>query len=508
MSVQIVLNVPADWARPTLIGPSTSPEDNALIITAGCRILTDSRSEAAGLNQGAEKKRLQAEAVATVLASASAAAEEKNRLEKAWAAEKAALMKQLESFRTSAELATAKIAIHDKDVAKAREAGEASAMREAARLRDDLNAAKAEIAAKEEKRLAAEKDLLAAEKAKAAAVASAVATKDAAFAVERDKVAAAAAAKDAAAAATLHAAIARSAGSSTKGADNEQAFYETLTKSFGTAADYKLLEHKIESGDAIIGWEGGKVMFECKKYGKTVSEKEVMKAHRDMEMHPECDALVFVSDDSDISGHQKPGHFDIGEVHGKPAIWVGHFARAEDKVVFLQMVARVLRELLRIQKRVVALGGGADVVADYKDKMADMLRCFRESKEDLDELVVAQKAYKRAQKNAWESFEEVITTFKDRFERKVVRVFSSDDKPVLKDAKPVLNDAKPVLEDAKPVLNDAKPMSKPLTDDLGKATNAELLEIYKGWLAAGQIKKIKGFQAMSKELRRQALDAA
>ena len=494
--MKIELIVPSGWVPHPLI--NTSPENNAHILEEGCDVLSRKISGAAGLNQVEEKKRLQAEAAATVLASEARAAEEKACLEKAWATEKTALQKQLEVARASAEIASAKVAEHEKHVAKALNDGEARGAKAEARLEAELKAAKAEIAAKEEKLGAAGRELLAAEKAKAVAVAAAVAARDTAFAAEREK-----------AQQLLRDAVARSAGSSTKGADNEQAFRdELLTKSFGTAPDYKLLPHEINAGDAIIEWEGTKVMFECKNYDKTVPEKEVMKAHRDMELHPDCDALVFVSEDSDISGHQKPGNFDIGQVHGKPAIWIGHFARAEDKVVFLQMVAGILRELLRFKKRCVALGGGADVFADYEDKISDMLRCFRESKLEASGLIVALKACKRAQKNAMQPLEDVIAAFVEGFNRKVDRLFSSDDEPVLEDAKPVLEDAKPVLEDAKPVLKDAKPMSKPLTDDLGKATNAELLEIYKGRLAAGQIKKIKGFQGMNKEQRRQALDAA
>jgi chromosome segregation ATPase len=211
----------------------------------------------------------------------------------------------------------------------------------------------------------------------------------------------------------------RQSNSSLKGQDNEKIFGELLHKVFGISPDYIKHEHRIESGDHIIEWEGLKLMFENKNYEKEVPIDQVEKAIKDFKKHPECDVLIFVSEKSSIAKHQRPGHLDIDIVDGRAAIWIGEFNRNEDKVVYLQMIAQVIRQLANFQKRAKEIGDGDGVVEDYKSKITSIRRYFEMTNEDLKSLVKAQGAYQRAQKLAWEALKEQINTFKGNFDRRL-----------------------------------------------------------------------------------------
>jgi hypothetical protein len=218
----------------------------------------------------------------------------------------------------------------------------------------------------------------------------------------------------------------RQSNSSLKGQDNEKMFGELLHKVFGISADYVKHEHRIESGDHIIEWEGLKLMFENKYYEKQVTTDEVEKAIKDFKKHPECDVLIFVSEKSSIAKHQRPGHLDIDIVDGRAAIWIGEFNRNEDKVVYLQMIAQVIRQLAKFQKRAKEIGDGDGVVEDYKSKIISIRRDFQSTNEDLKSLVKAQGAYQRAQKVAWDALKEQINTFKFKFTSRLESAMKDD----------------------------------------------------------------------------------
>jgi hypothetical protein len=128
-------------------------------------------------------------------------------------------------------------------------------------------------------------------------------------------------------------------------------------------------------------------MFENKKYKDKVPTKEVEKAIKDFEKHQECDVLIFVSETSSIAKHERPGHLDIDTVNGRATIWIGEFNRNENKVVYMQMIAQVIRQLARLQKRAKELGNGDDIVGDYKNKIITIRSYLQNTKEDLDSLV-------------------------------------------------------------------------------------------------------------------------
>lgn len=226
--------------------------------------------------------------------------------------------------------------------------------------------------------------------------------------------------------------ISRQVGSSTKGRDNEDIFAELVHNSFGSAPDYMMEEHRIESGDHIIRWCGHRLMFENKKYGKRVSPAEVDKAHRDFRSHSDCAVLIFVSEDSSISGHERPGHFDIEFVDSRPVIYIGYFAAIQDKVAFLQMLQIIIRELLRLQEQMLKAGTAreGDIIADYKAQISTMRRYFSETYEDLTSLVTESKVYQRKQREAWDMFKGKLTTVVDTFERRLTKALRDGEEDI------------------------------------------------------------------------------
>jgi hypothetical protein len=469
--MHITLSVPAGWSDDTGLLAFNSPEDNRLILENGCRILMKSRDAAAGLNQADEKKRLAEEAERAIASAAAeyqkridalaetavckerANAEEKARLLKTAATEAALLKKQLEVARFEVETASAKAAALVQTAAAARAEGFAAAAKDAdARLALlAASAADAKKAAEEAKKSKAdaEKRLLEAQKDRVAevraereraskelkeaaaaaaeeraraskALAEALAQKDVDAAAERERAAANARAATEAHAASLQTALTRQAGSSTKGADNEQALDAILIKSFGPTSGFKMLPKKLESGDRFFITEGFKIMAEAKNYSKTVPPAEVDKALRDMSTNPDCAALLFVSENSDISGHQKPGNTDICIIEGKPAAFIGNFAQVSDKVAHLQMVGSTLIAFCRLL--VSSSASDADAITAKQHKIDDMLRHFRDSNSDMDGLLKSMKVFQRAHNVAWETFKGEITDKIERFKRRLAEI--------------------------------------------------------------------------------------
>ncbi|XP_032783806.2 centromere-associated protein E-like [Daphnia magna] len=209
----------------------------------------------------------------------------------------------------------------------------------------------------------------------------------------------------------------RQAGSATKGKDNEDAFAALLDKAFGPTKPYKRRD-KIgnKSGDHIVEWEGMKIMIENKNYAKRVPSTEVEKAIKDFELQSDCNVLMFVSEDSTITGHERPGDLDITHtVDGRTAIWMGNFSSNEDKVTYLQMIAQFIRELGVLQTNVKQLEGD-EAIENYKIRVDDLLRYFNDTKDDLDKLLKLQKQCELEQKKTWEKLKIEIISVIARFQ--------------------------------------------------------------------------------------------
>ena len=91
------------------------------------------------------------------------------------------------------------------------------------------------------------------------------------------------------------------------------------------------------------------------------------------------------------------------------------------------MIAQVIRQLARLQKRAKELGNGDDIVGDYKIKINIIRRHLQNTKEDLDSLVKAQNEYQSAQTLAWDALKDRISNFKNNFNRRLESATKDDD---------------------------------------------------------------------------------
>lgn len=223
----------------------------------------------------------------------------------------------------------------------------------------------------------------------------------------------------------------RKAGSSTKGAEFEDDMERLISKAFGVKSDFKVIvspkEHLKETGDEIVEMDGIRTMYEFKNYATIADKHEVAKAHRDMDLHRECHALVFVSKNAEIAGHQKPGHFDIGVLaDGRPSIWVGKFDDVPDKVVYLQMIHLIVIELLKLAKKAAESGEGG-LLESCREKVTAMRRSFQEINEEMSDHGTAMRNYKSRQKKAWDELETSWVGFVGKFKHRLTRALKEND---------------------------------------------------------------------------------
>ena len=443
MSTQITLNVPTGFVAPALLAANNA-DDNALIITNGCRVLAESRDASAGLSQSDIKARLTAEAERTIAEAKAAqqkvidalqadmerqmraAADEKARLLKDAANAAADFEKQVAAARSESEAASTKAAAAAAAIASARSEGKADADKAAEGQMAMLKAAVAEhkkaAADAVQTATAAQQRLLEAEKASASKAAAdlkaALAEKDKAAAAERADAAkhladamAEAAKERERLTAHIQTARERQAGSSTKGADNEHALTQVIQTAFSLLPTYVEHPKKLESGDMLFTFQGIKVMVEGKDYAKTVPETEVRKAERDM-ASAKCDALLFVSEHSGIQGRMEKGSNTlIGVFEDKPSAFLSNFSDEHDKTAHVMMVVRTLIAICREQKKSAGTAD-ASAVETAQKKIETLLNLFRDSSADIQE--IKQDAYTMSR-----TIETALTTYKSKIGVKV-----------------------------------------------------------------------------------------
>lgn len=211
----------------------------------------------------------------------------------------------------------------------------------------------------------------------------------------------------------------RNAGSSTKGADAENEIALLLHTSLGMIPGYKMLEHKIRSGDHIVEFDKMTLMFETKDKATLKKTEDIDKVHRDMENHPECDAVVFISKVSEIPGHQRSSHFDVSTTtDGRPMIWVGKFDEKPDKVAYMQMVHLVVLELVKMA-RTLDKSSGVELLEFYKGKVATLRRYMKDTSSDLDGIVKQLKEYNSIQSIAFKKMEVEVKTIVAKFKQRL-----------------------------------------------------------------------------------------
>jgi hypothetical protein len=221
----------------------------------------------------------------------------------------------------------------------------------------------------------------------------------------------------------------RNAGSSTKGADYENEIAQLLHDSFGVLPGYKMLPHKIRSGDHVVKSDSMTLMFETKDKAKLTKAEDIDKAHRDMDEHKECHALVFISKVSEIPDHQKPGHFDISRTtDGRPMIWIGKFDEKPDKIAYMQMVHLVLLELLKLGRTLDKSSG--ESLASYKDKVITLRRYLNETNDDFGEIKAAMNEYKKVQKQQMEKMEGRVIAVIAKFQQRIQNAMQDDEEEV------------------------------------------------------------------------------
>jgi len=142
----------------------------------------------------------------------------------------------------------------------------------------------------------------------------------------------------------------RQACSSLKGADNERDFGILVKNTFGICSDFMYFKKEQNSSDHIFKFEGKKIMVENKK-GWTMNslrgENGLPKAIKDF-LNSDCTALIFISEDTDVPDHIKPGDIDIDSLNGRPCIFIGNFSKIQNKADYITtLLIPILRILVK-----------------------------------------------------------------------------------------------------------------------------------------------------------------
>jgi len=334
--VTINLIVPPEWKQPDIL-KSATPEDTAIIIDSGCRILNVSRSESAGINNKEEKKFLKTQSDHEILEIQKRFERDSQEVSRKFRDQEKTLNEKIISYEKTIETERSKA-----EAAIAAKRASESQIKES--INEETSRYRSEILAINEKNDQLHKDMI---KMRAALE---LEKQEITFRFmeearkEREKF------LD-----TIGTLQGRKANSSFKGGDNEREFIEILKNTFGTSESFNLLKKELNAGDNRIDWEGFRIMIE-NKIGYTESalrgKDGVPKAIKDFTQHTDCNALIFISEDTAVPDHTKPGDIDISVIDGRLAIFIGHFSRQQNKTEYLTtIVIPILRVGLKLFKK-------------------------------------------------------------------------------------------------------------------------------------------------------------
>lgn len=440
------LSLPSSFKIPAIFNTST-PEQNELILTAGVHALETVLTDSAGHNQKSLKQRMEEQHL-----------QSESSLKQQHAVELKALKTQLATAQATAESAraaqaatVANAAQAEADARKRAQDGPAEQIRRleqelktqrerAAAEREDVRKTAQDSAAERILSLEQERDALAKERKRllkdVTASYESAATE---LKAEREKLLAAEreASKHAAAElkavnetaakqiAELQARLERAQGIKScpalKGGANESVMTDVLTRAFG--GDF--LEKQLNAGDHLLRWEGYKLMIEDKAgYEKSLPKKEIDKAHDDFVRHKDCDLMMFICADGIVPGHTKPGDFDIGIHDGRPVLYVGRFGAKEDKVLYLQTLQPVIRELIKLTKK--AGESGLDASEALAGKLSTIRLLLKNHESQVAAVRNSANAYARTQKSAWEMHKMEITKMEASFASVLSEALSED----------------------------------------------------------------------------------
>lgn len=345
--VSINLTVPPEWKQPDTL-KSLTPEDTALVIDSGCRILNVSRSESAGINNKEEKKLLKMQSDNEIL-------EIQKRFDRD-------SQEALRKFKEHEKTLNEKIVSQEKTIelecnkaesALAAKRASESQIRES--INDETSRYRSEISTITEKNDQLHKEMIKMRSSLELEKQEMLYRQIEEAKKEREKITEDARKEREKFLETISMLQGRKANSSFKGGDNEREFIELLKNTFGTSESFNLLKKELNAGDNRIDWEGFRIMIE-NKIGYTESalrgKDGVPKAIKDFTQHTDCNALIFISEDTAVPDHTKPGDIDISMVDGRLAIFIGNFSRQQSKSeYFTTLLIPILRVGLKLFKK-------------------------------------------------------------------------------------------------------------------------------------------------------------
>ena len=123
-----------------------------------------------------------------------------------------------------------------------------------------------------------------------------------------------------------------------KGALNEANMERLIIQTFGDVADFHIYPKEEHAGDHIFDWSGYKIMWEDKDYMIKVSQKEVDKAFDDFSRHRECEVLIFVSTNTNISGREHLKNINLEIYEGRLVIFISNLKENLDIPAYIKSV--------------------------------------------------------------------------------------------------------------------------------------------------------------------------
>jgi len=353
MLTSISLSIPNSWQIPELLS-SSNPEENKLILEAGCQILISSRTESAGLNNKDAHLRLKKDAETKIDEACYKFNKELDDLRYRFNEEKLQFQQIISEKDAQINVLSVFKGSTQSQINEIRQDTRNSLMEEMTALKDEIAKIKR---SSEEERLR----WLDISKDEREIARVALETQQEAARLERESIRSSLAKERDTLLQQLQeshrsstAIQVRKANSSTKGGDNERDFSEIIKNTFGIAADFMMIKKELNAGDHRFDWEGYRVMTE-NKIGYTESalrQKDGLpKAIKDFTNNADCNILLFISEDTVIPDHSKPGDIDFGIIDRRPAIFLGNFARQDDKISYINSILiPMMRILLRVYK--------------------------------------------------------------------------------------------------------------------------------------------------------------
>jgi len=419
----ITLNVREGWTIPEVLHKQRSPEDNENILEAGCRILTNSKSVSIGLSSKDLKEKIQNDMNQQI----DQIKKEYVLKENNWLKKENEYKENLESYKISNEViektsSTLRQSI-ETQISNATTAVRVANDNEFSKLKEQNDILSQKIRDEQVKSFKNDKDLTnllkkEAEKERNKLLRANIEDRNSInektlereknfmklLEDERER---------------YHALQTRQVISSVKGSDNEKDFADILRNTFGQSRNWKNLPKTHNSGDHLIMWEGYKLMFE-NKIGLTESQLKskngLKKAYDDFQRNTDCDALIFVSENTNIPGHERPGNIDFDIIDNRPVIYISKFSEFPDKLSTMNgIIIPMIDVLLKIHKKTHNIDPSINN-EELQQKLSHIYRLFNEFNQNLTtintEISIFDRQQKRGIRGLKDTYRLVSASFK------------------------------------------------------------------------------------------------